>query len=303
MEDIGDALLAPIVETVRAGVVWDNYELIQELEEPGGVVHRILVRAASLPAPDSARFFGIVADVSDPGTVPWVTTDVGERLELLIEHSPDGIIVHQEGIICYANPAALRFAGMNSLTDVLGKPMTLFIDPKDIAPVVARLSQLHEPGDAVKGAEVDIVRPDGVKFTVEVVSVRTTWGGKPAFQVIFRDVSERVRAEEAAQARSGRRAPLCRCGGRPRRRGRRRQSRRDGRRPPMTRPSVFSVSASQRGNGDEVFTGGSRRTARHRHGFPCRGAPGRRRTRPGHVHHQHGARRARRQRASPSGCR
>ncbi len=201
LEEVGDALLAPIVETVQAGVVWDNYELIQELEEPGGVVHRILVRAASLPAPDSARFFGIVADVSDPGTVPWVTTDVGERLELLIEHSPDGIIVHQEGIVCYANPAALRFAGLNSLTDALGKPMTLFIHPNDIAPVVARLSQLHEPGDAVKGAEVVILRPDGVQFTVEVVSVRTTWGGKPAFQVILRDVSERKRAEEAAQAR------------------------------------------------------------------------------------------------------
>src|ERR1019366_2043327 len=37
LEDLGDVLLAPIVETVRAGVVWDNYELIQEMEEPGGV--------------------------------------------------------------------------------------------------------------------------------------------------------------------------------------------------------------------------------------------------------------------------
>jgi diguanylate cyclase (GGDEF)-like protein/PAS domain S-box-containing protein len=139
--------------------------------------------------------------VSDPASVPWVSSDVGERLELLVEHSPDGIIVHQDGIIVYANPAAMRFAGIQSLTEGLGKPMTLFMNPTDIAPVVARLSQLTEPGDSVKGAEVTIVRPDGVQFVVEIVSVRTSWGGKPAFQVIMRDVSERRRAEEEAQAR------------------------------------------------------------------------------------------------------
>jgi diguanylate cyclase (GGDEF)-like protein/PAS domain S-box-containing protein len=202
LEELGDVLLGPIVETVKAGVVWDNYELIQEMEDSGGVVHRILVRATLLSEGDGAGFFGIMADVSDPGSVPWVTADVGERLELLVEHSPDGIIVHQDGIIVYANPAAMRFAGVNSLTEALGKPMTFFLTPTDIGPIVARLSQLNEPGDAVKGHEVTMVRLDGIKFPVEIVSVRTTWGGKPAFQVILRDVSERKRAEEEAQARA-----------------------------------------------------------------------------------------------------
>jgi len=67
LEDLGDVLLGPIVETVRAGVVWDNYELIQEMEDSGGVVHRILVRATLLSEGDGAGFFGIMADVSDPG--------------------------------------------------------------------------------------------------------------------------------------------------------------------------------------------------------------------------------------------
>ena len=217
LEDLGDVLLGPIAETARAGVVWDNYELIQEMEDPGGAVHRILVRATLLPAAAGAdaAFFGIMADVSDPGSVPWVTADVGERLELLVEHSPDGIIVHQDGIIVYANPAAMHFAGVNSLTEALGKPMTLFINPADIGPIVARLAQLNEPGDAVKGSEVTIVHPDGEKFVVDIVSVRTTWGGKPAYQVILRDVSERKRAEGEAQAATGDRAALRRRRGRP----------------------------------------------------------------------------------------
>jgi diguanylate cyclase (GGDEF)-like protein/PAS domain S-box-containing protein len=201
LEHLGTALLQPIVQTVRAGLMWDNYELIQEIEDPDGAVRRVLIRASLIPDGEGGGCFGIMADVTEPGSVPWVTADVGERLELLVEHSPDGIIVHQEGIIVYANPAALRFAGLASSSEALGKPMTLFIRPEDIGPIVARLQGLNNPGDAVKGAEVTMVHPDGTQFIVEIVSVRTSWGGKAAYQVILRDVSERHRAEEEAQAR------------------------------------------------------------------------------------------------------
>ena len=47
-----------------------------------------------------------------------------------------------------------------------------------------------------------MVRDDGTELPVEVASARTSWGGKPAFQVILRDVSERKLAEEAAAARA-----------------------------------------------------------------------------------------------------
>src|SRR5487761_1413898 len=201
IEELASALVAPIVETVKAGVAWDNYELIHEVEGPDGDSRRILVR--SIPAPESmgVHLLGVVADVTDPEALPWVSVSVAERLELLIEHTPDGIIVHQAGVIVYANPAAVRLAGLSDASQCVGKPMASFIRREDVAPVVERLSQLREPGDAVKGHEVTLQRPDGSGLPVEIVSVRTTWNGEPAFQVIMRDVSERRRAEEAARAR------------------------------------------------------------------------------------------------------
>jgi diguanylate cyclase (GGDEF)-like protein/PAS domain S-box-containing protein len=60
---------------------------------------------------------------------------------------------------------------------------------------------LREPGDVTKGFEARLQRVDGDVTPVEVASARTSWGGKPAFQVIMRDVSERKLAEEEAQAR------------------------------------------------------------------------------------------------------
>jgi diguanylate cyclase (GGDEF)-like protein/PAS domain S-box-containing protein len=200
--DVGNAVLAPLVETVRAGVTWENYELVQDIETPDGEVHRMLVRAVSAFGGNRARILGIVADVTVPSEVPWVTADVGERLQLLVEHSPDAIIVHQDGLLVYTNPAGLRMAGLKSLSDALGRSITSFISPDDLTPTIARLAQLKDPGDVVKGFEARAVRDDGTTIPVEVASARTSWGGKPAFQVILRDISERKLAEEQAAARA-----------------------------------------------------------------------------------------------------
>ncbi len=178
----------------------DVYELVQEVESPDGETHRVLVRAVAIPAQGMRRFLGIVADVTHSGEVPWVTVDVTRRLELLVEHSPDAIVVHQDGRIVYANPAAAKIVGEDLMSD-MGKPISSYLHPDYVRPTLERLTQLTEPGDAMKGHEAVIIRADGAQIPVEVASVRTSWGGKPAFQVIIRDMSERKLAEEAARAR------------------------------------------------------------------------------------------------------
>ncbi len=193
-------LLEPLVTGANTGLTWDSYELLQEVQSPDGETHRVLVRAVAIPDNGLRRFLGIVADVTNSGEVPWVTVDVTRRLELLVEHSPDAIVVHQDGRIVYANPAAAKIVGEDLMSD-MGKPISSYLHPDYVRPTLERLTQLTEPGDAMKGHEAVIIRADGAQIPVEVASVRTSWGGKPAFQVIMRDMSERKLAEEAARAR------------------------------------------------------------------------------------------------------
>jgi len=198
-EDLGAALLQPLVTSAEAGIFWDSYELLQELEAPDGSSHRVLVRSLSVPQIGTSHMVGIMEEVTQSDEAPTGAT-VSERLELLVEHSPDGIVVHQDGRIVYANPAANRLVGEERLVS-RDKPISAYIHPDHVRPVLERLAGLVDPGDVIKGHEVLLVRSDGENIPVEIASARTTWSGQPAFQVIMRDVSERKLAEEAAKAR------------------------------------------------------------------------------------------------------
>lgn len=201
LDELGDVLLAPIVESVRAGMRCDDIELLQELTDPQGKTRRILVRAMLVPSSASQQIQGIVTEVEASERSPWARADVTERLQLLVEHSPDGIVVHQDGVVVYANAAAARMAGLDDPAQSLGQPMTSFLHPDHVGPVLERVSQLHDHGDVVKGHEVVLLHPDGQEIPAEISSALTSWGGKTAYQVIMHDISERKAAEEAHRAR------------------------------------------------------------------------------------------------------
>jgi PAS domain S-box-containing protein len=167
---------------------WDVYELETDVDGSDGVLRRVRVRAGHVPdAP------GWLAGVLEP--IGTQTADVADRYQLLLELSPDALIVHDAGTIVYANPAAITFARAESLADLVGRPMLGFVAPESQPELLRRLAGLTEPGAVSEPSEAIMLRLDGTSLVMEAVSVRTSWNGKPAFQVIMRDLSERRAAE------------------------------------------------------------------------------------------------------------
>lgn len=118
------------------------------------------------------------------------------RYRRLVDHSPDPMCVHADGRVVYVNPAGVRGFGAQSSEQLVGRVITEQVHPDSIASMLARISTLREQGDASPPAEAVLLRLDGSPIDVEAVSVLTTWNGKPAYQVIFRDLTE----QKAAQA-------------------------------------------------------------------------------------------------------
>ena len=118
-----------------------------------------------------------------------------ERYRSLAEISPDAILVHQDGRIVYANPAALRLVGTTRYTDIAGKPLMDFIHP-ELRDLVISNIQSDFQGEHTLTAEVRMLRLDGQSVIVEGSGVLTTHEGRPAIQVAIRDITERRQAEE-----------------------------------------------------------------------------------------------------------
>ncbi len=122
------------------------------------------------------------------------------RYQKMVERSPLGVVVHQQGLVAYANPASLKMMGMQTEAEALGKPILSFIDPAEHGMVLARIAEMSRTG--APGAPVleHFLRPDGEKVEVVVTSFPVEYLGAPAFQAFLQDVTSENRLQRAMQS-------------------------------------------------------------------------------------------------------
>ncbi len=105
-----------------------------------------------------------------------------ERYRTLAEWTPEAIFVHRDGLIEYANPAFAVMFGARSAPELVGQPVP------PLVPATGR--------DEFRG---QIARLDGVTIQVETKSIDITFDGYPAFYVVARDITARLKAEANIQ--------------------------------------------------------------------------------------------------------
>ncbi|HSO94887.1 MAG TPA: EAL domain-containing protein [Acidimicrobiia bacterium] len=198
-EDRAAALLEPIRLPVRGATPWAHYDLDQRVDDLDGDPIHVRVQARLLHGPDGAvtGFVGIAADVTEQRRTEQTLRGIVDRYRRLVEMNPDPIVVHQQGVVRYVNPATLEMAGINKPDEWVGRQLHEFIHPTSLEETVNRIAQLTEPGMVSAPAEVHLIAPDGTTKPYESISVCTEWDGRPAHQVILRSIAERRRAETA----------------------------------------------------------------------------------------------------------
>ncbi len=126
--------------------------------------------------------------------------EMRERYRRLVEVCPDAILVHADGRCVFANPAAARLFGAASPQDLLGRPVLDLIHPdyRDIS--AERIRQVNTEDRPAPLRQLKVLRLDGQAVDVEITGSRVEFGGRMAIQAVMRDVSDRVRAEEALRS-------------------------------------------------------------------------------------------------------
>ena len=190
-------LIAPLTQSARDAPPWQDFELEQAFESPPGELRWLRLSARTYVNEHGRGLLGIATDITRRHADRQDLADMADRYRLLVELSPDAVCVHENGILKYVNPAAVRFIKANSPADVLGIPIADFVDPLSVPGMEQRITALTTPGAVSEPAELLLTQFGGSTLVVETVSVRTTWEGRPAFQVIMRDVTVQKTAEAA----------------------------------------------------------------------------------------------------------
>jgi len=118
-----------------------------------------------------------------------------ERYRVLVESSPEPIAVHSGGVLVYANPAAARLMGAAEPAALLGIPVLDFVHPDDRPLVLERIRRTQGEGRLAAAVQERFVRLDGSVIHVETTALPTRFEGRPATQVVVRDITARKRAE------------------------------------------------------------------------------------------------------------
>jgi PAS domain S-box-containing protein len=152
-------------------------------------------RVVKDPEGNILYYEGFMTDITERKQAEEMLHESEERYRNLVEMSPDAIAVHQQGKFVYVNPAGGELVGARDPRELVGKSVLDIVHPAYREIVVQRFRQTTE-GEKAPLMEEKFIKLDGTPIDVEVAAIPLTYQGKPATQVVVRDITERKRAEE-----------------------------------------------------------------------------------------------------------
>ena len=137
--------------------------------------------------------FAIIIDLTPEKNAERATIESERRYRQLIETIPEGIIVHQDGKILYANAMALETIGENYLES---GSIFSFIAEEYHQSTRTRLATL-ELGGSVQDTEMVVLTQSGDRLHMDISSLLIDYEGQLAVLMILRDVTEKREMEQA----------------------------------------------------------------------------------------------------------
>lgn len=200
--DTRDEVWIKNVEDINAGLPFRDFRLV--LMRPDGTpVH---VSLSGTPRRDEAGkhlgYRGTGANITGQVEAERALRRSEERYRRLVDLSPDGILIHVQDRIVFANPAAVRFLGAAKGDDLIGRNLLEFIDAKFHKSTKLRIKEAIDKGREQPQVKQVFIGLDGRSFPVHCASTRLPREEGRTVLTMFRDISQVTQIEDPAEPAS-----------------------------------------------------------------------------------------------------
>jgi PAS domain S-box-containing protein len=120
-----------------------------------------------------------------------------EQYRALAEGSIQGLYIHQDGLIQFANASMARMFGYDDTDEMVGRAYLLLLAPEEHARIESYRAARLRGEPAPTRYEARGIRRDGTRIWIEVLVSLVPWKGCPAVLGTFLDITERRRAADA----------------------------------------------------------------------------------------------------------
>ena len=140
---------------------------------------------------------GVGRDITDRKQAEEALRESEKKFRLLVDHASEAIVVAQDGLLKFVNPATLELLGGYPEQDIIDRPLSGLIHPDDRSMVIENYRR-RLAGEAVPPRYVlRVVAADGSVHWVEISAALTEWQGELATLNFLTDITERKQAEAA----------------------------------------------------------------------------------------------------------
>ncbi len=149
--------------------------------------------AASVVDPPEAPFSGLFIDdletEKSAKKLKRFLKETDQRLGMLLELMPIGLVLHQEQSIIFANQAVSTLVGLPT-EELIGRHCLDFIDGDDDADLFERFSKVFSNNEAFNQTDLILTDPNGRQRSIQLIVSLMPWNETPLAQVIIQDVSK-----------------------------------------------------------------------------------------------------------------
>ncbi len=187
--------LLQLVSQLHAGEI-EQYEIELRAVIKDGTVFDISLGIKRVLFEDKPTSIGSVMDISHRKRMELELEESKNRYQNFVDNAPVGIVVHQKGIIQYANSMALKLLGAKTPDELIGQSINRLIHKQYENIVSKRIHNVQNLGVTATSIYQRLVRLDGTEIDVETSAIPIQLNGELAIESMFWDITEKKKEEE-----------------------------------------------------------------------------------------------------------